>query len=330
MASTWDTALYRRVLFPLLKRLDAESAHHLAVVGLNLASALAPTLARPGGRSVELWGLQFPNRIGLAAGFDKNATAVRALAALGFGHVEVGTVTPLPQPGRTKPRVFRLEQDDGLINRLGFPSDGMEAVARRLERLRQREYVLGVNVGPNADSVGVDGFVRAAERLAPLADYLTVNVSSPNTSGLRGLQAAGVLGELLGAVRRVTGKPLLIKIAPDMSESELASVVRTALEHKADGLIATNTTVERPATLRSANAGESGGLSGLPLRDRATEVVRLLARESHGNLPIIAAGGVASESDVRAKLDAGASLVQLYTGFIFHGPGLPRRLSRVA
>ncbi|HEU0168200.1 MAG TPA: quinone-dependent dihydroorotate dehydrogenase [Chloroflexota bacterium] len=302
--------IYQRLVWPWLARLDAETAHHLALGALEWAPL---RLAPPSRAASEVFGLRFANPLGLAAGFDKNGVAVRSLAALGFGHVEVGTVTPRPQPGRPKPRVFRQKDEQALINRLGFPSDGMEVVARRLERLRERRFVLGVNVGPNADAVGVEGFVQAARRLAPLADYVAVNVSSPNTSGLRDLQLEPIVEAVLPVIGR---KPLLVKVSPDLTDEQVRRTCEVLAAHGVAGAIATNTTVQ--------HGGETGGLSGPPLRARATQVVRMLA----DRLPVVGVGGVASARDAQEKLDAGAALVQLYTGFIYGGPLLPRRIVR--
>ena len=322
--------LYRKLLFPLLASLDAETSHHLVLNLLRRSQLVAPVLAplMSVRAPVPAFGLTFPNAIGLAAGFDKNALAVRGLAALGFGHIEIGTVTPRPQPGRERPRLFRLKEDQALINSLGFPSQGMEAVARRLERLTHRDFILGVNVGPNAGSVGVDDFVRAAQRLAPLADYLTVNVSSPNTAGLRDMQASRALADLLSGVTAVVSAPVLVKIAPDLNEQRLCAMLEVIQAHRVAGVIATNTTVARPPQLRSPHAAEAGGLSGRPLAERSTEIIRLIAHHTHGQLPIIGAGGIATPADAQAKLAAGATLLQIYTGFIYEGPFLPRRLAR--
>ncbi|MBV8083991.1 MAG: quinone-dependent dihydroorotate dehydrogenase [Chloroflexi bacterium] len=302
--------MYRRLVWPLLARLDAETAHHLALWALQWAPL---PMVPPSGSAKDVFGLRFPNPLGLAAGFDKNGIAVRSLAALGFGHIEVGTVTPRPQAGRPKPRVFRLSDEEALINRLGFPSDGMEAVASRVARLQTRNFVLGVNIGPNADAVGVEGFVQAAQRLAPLADYVAVNVSSPNTTGLRDLS----LEPVVEAVLPVLGaKPLLVKVSPDLTDEQVRHTADVLAAYGVTGAIATNTTVQHD--------GESGGLSGPPLRARATEVVRMLA----DRLPVVGVGGVSSARDAQDKLDAGASLVQLYTSFIYQGPLLPARIVR--
>jgi dihydroorotate dehydrogenase len=327
-----SAGLYRRVLFPLLTLADAERSHNLALRALAAAGAVAPLLKTvlavddPRLR-VRTMGLTFANPVGLCAGFDKDGIAVRGNAALGFSHVEVGTVTPQPQPGRPRPRLFRLKPDRALINRMGFPSHGAAAVVHHLRDLRRRDFVLGVNVGPNAGSVGVDDFVSAAFALSPHADYVTVNVSSPNTSGLRGMQRADALASLLGALDWLQA-PLLVKIAPDLEDAELRDVLDAIMAHQVAGVIATNTTVDRPPSLHSSPAvAEAGGLSGEPLRRRATGVVRAIARHTGGRLPIVASGGIASAEHALEKLEAGASLVQIYTGFIYEGPLAVRRIN---
>ncbi|HEX6513061.1 MAG TPA: quinone-dependent dihydroorotate dehydrogenase, partial [Chloroflexota bacterium] len=313
-------ALYRKLIFPLLTLPEPEASHELALRALARAPIPRRWLAVDDPRlHVSAFGLKFRNPVGLAAGFDKNGIAARGLAALGFGHVEIGTVTPRPQSGRPKPRLFRLKQDQALVNRLGFPSMGADAVDRKLERLARRDFVLGANVGPNAGSVGIEDFVAAARILASHVDYLTVNVSSPNTAGLRDMQQTGLLAELLQALAPLDG-PLLVKIAPDLTDEQLAGMLDVILVHNVAGVVATNTTVERPANLRSPGAAETGGLSGRPLRDRSTKVVAFIYRHTGGKLPIVAAGGVATAQDALAKLQAGACLVQLYTGFVYEGP----------
>ncbi|HVA24625.1 MAG TPA: quinone-dependent dihydroorotate dehydrogenase [Chloroflexota bacterium] len=325
-------SLYRNLLFPLLTLTEPEVSHDIALRALGAVAVVGPLvrgrLAVDDARLRMLaFGLELANPVGLSAGFDKNAVAVRGLAALGFGHVEVGTVTPRPQPGRPKPRLFRLKKDKALINRLGFPSLGALAVANNLRHLARRNFVLGANVGPNADSVGVEDFVASALALAPHADYVTVNVSSPNTSGLRGMQQADTLATLLEALDWLP-KPLLVKIAPDLSEDELGAMVEVIQGHKVAGVIATNTTTDRPPNLESRQAAEAGGLSGLPLRGRATEVIRFIYRVTEGKLPIIGAGGIATAADAIEKLEAGASLIQLYTGFIYEGPSAVRAINQ--
>lgn len=325
--------MYRRLLFPLLTKLEPERSHELALtllrLGVPAAGLIQGLFATSDPRlRVHAFGLEFANPIGLAAGFDKNGVAAPAIAALGFGHVEVGTVTPRPQPGKPKPRLFRLKEDAALINRLGFPSLGANRVARHLESLVARHFVLGANVGPNADSVGVEDFVTAAGALVGYVDYLTVNVSSPNTAGLRGMQHTEVLAQLLAAVMPAAPIPVLVKIAPDLSDAELVDVLDVVVAHGVSGIVATNTTVERPDSLRGLAANEAGGLSGLPLRDRSNDVVRIIYRHTSGSLPIVAAGGVATWRDALDKIEAGATLVQLYTGFVYEGPTVARRINR--
>ncbi|HLG71029.1 MAG TPA: quinone-dependent dihydroorotate dehydrogenase [Chloroflexota bacterium] len=319
--------LYRRLLFPLLTLPEPEASHELALKALRLVgTVLSPPRVDPR-LAVNVFGLEFPSPVGLAAGFDKNGLAVRGLAALGFGHIEVGTVTPRPQPGKPKPRLFRLKEDEALINRLGFPSQGAAAVTGRLRKLANRGFVLGVNVGPNADSVGVEGFVESARALAPFADYVTVNVSSPNTEGLRAMQQAGTLAALFEALSWLE-RPLLVKVALDLTEDQLAAILDAVLAQNVAGIIAANTTIERPSDLRSHFAAEAGGLSGLPVRRRSTEMVRSIYRRTEGRLPIVAVGGVFTAEDALQKILAGASLVQVYTGFIYEGPLAARAINR--
>lgn len=336
--------MYRRVIFPALQRLDAERAHDLTLRLLSMADR-APLLRRVLQRltihddprlHVRRWGLDFPHPLGVAAGLDKNAVAVGVWGALGWGHVEVGTVTPQPQPGNPKPRLFRLPADAALINRMGFPGDGAEVVRQRLMR-RETRPIIGINIGANKISVeagrAADDYVAVLGLLAPCADYITINISSPNTARLRALQGRAALAALVsqviearaGLARRV---PLLVKIAPDLAPAELDDVVTVCLTHGVDGIVATNTTIARPASLRSPARVESGGLSGRPLRVRSTAVIRFIAQATGGQLPIIGVGGVASAADVIEKLCAGASLVQIYTGLIYEGPLLARRICR--
>lgn len=338
------STLYERLLFPALRRADAEHVHHrtLALLQLVQARPLARRLleyryhvADPR-LHTRAFGLEFANPVGLAAGFDKNAVAPDALAALGFGHIEVGTVTPRPQPGKPQPRIFRLPDDGALINRLGFPNEGMDAVACRLATRSARRYVLGVNVGPNAASVeggaATADYLAAIEALAPFADYVTINVSSPNTAGLRALQADRALDDLLGAVFRAAAQqhlagPLLLKIAPDLTDDQLDAVLAVALAHPIAGIVATNTTLARPPTLTARVKQESGGLSGVPLRDRSTHVIRTIYQRTEGRLPIVGVGGIFSATDAVEKLRAGATLLQLYTGMIYQGPAIVRAIN---
>jgi dihydroorotate dehydrogenase len=343
------SGLHTRLLF----RLKPERAHHLAVAAMAAAGATRPgralvrrLLGLPAARPVTLWGLRFRNPLGLAAGWDKDARALPGLGAMGFGHIEVGTVTPRPQPGNPSPRVFRLVSDRALINRMGFPGHGAEEMAARLSRWRrgagraEDRPILGVNLGRNKDTPNeraAEDYAALVERLGPLADYLVVNVSSPNTVGLRDLQARDALEALLRpvvAARDIVARetiqagrklPLLVKISPDLGPADLASTLEACLAAGVDGLIATNTTLARPP-LQDAAAGETGGLSGAPLTTRADAVLAEAVRLLDGRLPVIAAGGVMTPEDARRKLDLGAVLVQIWTGFIYGGPSFPRRV----
>ena len=320
-------ALYGLVR-PLLRALPPETAHRLTVAAL--AAGLGGTATDPDPPTLRqhLWGRDFPNPIGIAAGFDKDAHAPAALLRLGFGFVEIGTVTPRPQPGNPKPRVFRLSVDRALINRMGFNSGGLDAALARLARRRRESGVVGINIGKNRDSTdAVADYVEGVRRAAPLADYLVVNVSSPNTPGLRDLQARAVLAELLSAVleaRDGSGAPapLLVKIAPDLSSDERADIATVALSTGIDGIIVSNTTVAPPPGLRGPAAGEAGGLSGRPLFEASTALLGDIYRLTEGKLPLIGVGGVASGADAYAKIRSGASLVQLYTALVFAGPAL--------
>jgi dihydroorotate dehydrogenase len=337
------------VLYPLARallfRLDPERAHRLALLAVARAGTIAPVrravaaaFAAPS-LPVHVFGLTFPNPIGLAAGYDKDGIGFRGLAALGFGHVEIGTVTPEPQSGNPQPRVFRLVEDRSLINRMGFPGRGARYVARQLVRSRPRKVVLGVNIGKQKSTPleeAAEDYELLVDELGPLADYLAVNISSPNTPGLRRLQEAGFLEQLLTrvAARRdlVAGRlgrplPMLVKLAPDLDDRQLRTAVAAIEGAGLDGLIATNTTLGREH-LRSPFAGEEGGLSGAALTARSTEVVRAIHAETRGRLPIVGVGGVMGPDDARAKLAAGATLVQLYTGLVYEGPGLVQRILR--
>ena len=332
---------YRFLFDHWLTRVDPETAHRLgfATIRLRRFVSFRRGLDRRivGASPVEALGLTFPAPLGLAAGFDKNAVGIDALAALGFGFVEVGTVTAEPQPGNPRPRLFRLPADRAIVNRMGFNNDGAEAVARRLAR-RRRRGIVGMNIGktkavPEGDEAAVlADYEKSAGLLAPYADYLVVNVSSPNTPGLRSLQAVERLRPLLQAVRRAAGSaasrrvPLLVKIAPDLSDEDVLAVADLAVELGLDGIVATNTTTSRDGLTTSpaevARVGD-GGLSGAPLRKRALQVLRLL-RERLGPDPvIIAVGGIGDAVDARERLDAGATLLQAYTAFIYEGAGWP-------
>jgi dihydroorotate dehydrogenase len=311
--------------------LDPERAHGLALRAI--ATGLVPHLAFPHDPRLrrQVLGLDFPNPLGLAAGLDKNAAAPNALLGLGFGFVEVGTVTPRPQRGNPRPRLFRLERDEAIINRLGFNNGGYEAAHRRLAA-RRRRGIVGANVGANRDSGDrIGDYAAGVARFADVADYLVINISSPNTPGLRDLQEHAALVTLLAAVTAARGRaakrlPLLLKIAPDLDETALALIAETALSAGVDGMIVTNTTTSRDGVSDLAGAAESGGLSGRPLFRRSTAVLAKLRQLTGGRLVLVGAGGVDSPEAAFAKIAAGADLVQLYTALVFKGPGLPRAI----
>ncbi|HEX5986344.1 MAG TPA: quinone-dependent dihydroorotate dehydrogenase [Nocardioides sp.] len=335
---------YRALFDRVLVRVDAENAHR---AGFRAVRAVRPVTSRipRKRRPVHAMGLEFPGPLGLAAGFDKNAEGIDALAALGFSFVEVGTVTGEPQPGNDRPRLFRLPADRAIVNRMGFNNDGAEVVAERLakRRLKHRDgdVIVGVNIGKtkvvpehDADAVAAD-YEKSTRLLAPYADYLVVNVSSPNTPGLRDLQSVERLRPLLVAVRRQADAvttphvPLLVKIAPDLSDDDVLAVADLALELGLDGIVATNTTISREG-LRSgpeeiARVG-AGGLSGRPLRERSLEVLELLRKRVGPDLTIVSVGGISDADDARVRLDAGATLLQAYTAFVYEGAGWPARV----
>jgi dihydroorotate dehydrogenase len=318
----------------LLLALDPERAHDLTLKTLELG--LYPRAEGPDDERLEqtLFGLDFPNPIGMAPGFDKNARVPRQLLDMGFGFVEVGTVTPRPQSGNPAPRVFRSHADRAVINRLGFNNEGQAAALQRL-KTRPRG-VVGVNLGANRDSADrIEDYVDGIARMAPVADYFTVNISSPNTPGLRDLQAPRKLGELLAKVqeaRKSLGEgapPLLVKLAPDLADADLPEVAGVIEENGADGIIISNTTLARDDLKDQAFARETGGLSGRPLFDRATRTLARVYRLTEGRLPLIGVGGIDSAEKALAKIEAGASLIQIYTGLVFEGPGLIDRIKRV-
>ncbi len=337
--------MYHRLLKPLLFLLPPETAHRVTLGMLHLLLGIPgfPRLFRrlfrtdhPSLRR-DLWGLTFPNPVGLAAGFDKDGRHFRAMAALGFGFVEIGTVTPQGQPGNPKPRLFRLPADQALINRMGFNNDGVEALVRRLRATPPPDgLVIGGNIGKNKSTPNADAlsdYLRCFDALYPYVDYFVVNVSSPNTPGLRDLQEKGPLTALLQGLqsanhRKPSPKPILLKIAPDLTDPQLDDILDIVRQTSLAGIIATNTTLSREGLSSAADrAAEAGGLSGRPLRDRSTEVIRYLHERSGGRLPIIAVGGIFSARDAREKLAAGASLVQVYTGLVYEGPGLVKAIN---
>jgi dihydroorotate dehydrogenase len=320
---------------PLLFRLSAESAHDLMLKALESGLwRLVAGTERPAPPELgqQLWGLDFANPVGLAAGFDKDARVPQAMLRLGFGFVEIGTVTPRPQRGNEKPRLFRLDEDRAVINRMGFNSAGLDAVIERLLAQSRPAGIVGINLGKNRDSEdAAKDYEEGIGRAAPLADFLVVNISSPNTPGLRDLQRRANLESLLArliAARAASGlqPPLLVKIAPDLTPEERADIAEVALAAGIDGLVIGNTTLARPAGLKSAAACEAGGLSGAPLFAPSTALLAEMYRLTQGRLPLVGVGGTASAEDAYAKIRAGASLVELYTALVFEGPALVRRI----
>lgn len=323
--------------------LDPETAHRATIKALALWGAIGAPLGNDSdtkaslGRAqaslgVRIAGIDFPNPIGLAAGLDKNAEAIPGLFALGFGAVEVGTLTPRPQPGNPRPRLFRLVEDEAVINRMGFNNDGIDAALARIAKCKSRKGVLGINVGANKDSDDrVADYALGVGKAAPLADYITINVSSPNTPGLRDLQSRPALDELLAASDAAralpdgTRRPLFLKIAPDLDRAGIEGAVRAAIDNRVDALIVSNTTISRPP-LRSPLAGEAGGLSGKPLSELALAKLVEAREAAAGALPLISAGGIDSADEAKRRLDAGASMVQVYSALVYKGPGLVRAM----
>ncbi|MHA0857944.1 quinone-dependent dihydroorotate dehydrogenase [Paenibacillus sp. CMAA1364] len=338
--------LYKKVAKPILFNLDAEKAHHLVVGGLHTASNIplathmlrtlwgvkeTPELA------VDLFGLHFPSPIGLAAGLDKNAAAVEGFSSIGFGFMEVGTVTPKGQSGNDQPRLFRLPPDEALVNRMGFNNEGVEAMSRRLSSNQKRRIPVAINIGKNKETPNDKAYMDYQEcirKLYPYGDFFVVNISSPNTPDLRNLQYGSELSKLLAYImdemneqRRKynNSKHILVKIAPDVSDAELESMVEVLQSSGVSGVIATNTTLSREG-LNHIHAKETGGLSGKPLRKRSTEIISRIYRQTHGTLPIIGSGGVFTGQDAYEKIRAGASLVEIYTALIYEGPDVNRRI----
>ena len=324
------------LLRPLLFRVDAERAHAISMKLLEIVYRLKLSgllFGKRKGVPVKVLGLEFPNAVGLAAGLDKNGEHIDALAACGFGFVEVGTVTPRPQPGNPKPRLFRLVKDEAIINRMGFNNKGVEYLVNNV-RKSKRDCIIGINIGKNRDTPlenAVDDYASAFEQVYPYADYITVNISSPNTPGLRELQHGEELNRLLQTLKQRqtqlkeqhnSYKPLLIKIAPDLEDEEIKQLAHTLLENEIDGVIATNTSNQRPELKSTDLAAEEGGLSGRPIQPQSDHVLDVLIAALAGKIPVIAVGGIMSAADAHRKIQAGASLVQIYTGFIYAGPKL--------
>jgi dihydroorotate dehydrogenase len=329
---------YERFLRPLLFSIDPESAHHLTIACLRAASHFDPLLRtlkqfRPKPKPKTVFGVNFPNPIGLAAGLDKNAVALPAWTALGFGFIEIGTVTAKPQPGNPKPRIFRLPEQNALINRLGFNNDGADAIAHRLNKLKRSghwpEVPVGINIGKSMTTPITDAtadYLYSFRALRDFADYIVLNVSSPNTPGLRELQETEALADLLQAIAEknlITRRPIVVKIAPELSLAEVEQLVDTCEINKVAGIIATNTTLDH-SSIPDAQA-EHGGLSGAPLREKSTALVRAIAKRS--TIPVIASGGIVDADSAREKFEAGAQLLQIYTGLIYRGPALLREIA---
>ena len=320
-------------LYPLIRplafALDAEMAHRATIAALKWMPPHRPA-ALPDSLRTRVAGLDLPLPVGLAAGFDKDAEVPEQMLSLGFGFVEVGTVTPWPQSGNDKPRLFRLTEDQAVINRLGFNNRGQPAAFDRLQRCANLPGVIGVNLGANKDSEDrIADYVAGVRAMSPVADYLTINISSPNTPGLRQLQDEGMLKALLSAIqeaRPAEGPPIFLKVAPDLGEGEPDQIVRVALQYGIDALIVANTTVSRPS-LKSRFAGEQGGLSGEPLKALALKALRDFREASGGEIPLIGVGGIATADDAWARITAGASLIQLYSAMVYQGPGIARRIA---
>ena len=321
------------MVFPLLKpfihAVDPERAHRISIEALKLAP-LAPRPAGGDSLAIEVAGVRFPNPVGVAAGYDKEAEVPDALLGLGFGFVEVGSITPRPQAGNPKPRLFRLSEDRAVINRMGFNNGGAEAAEARLKRRRARG-VLGINIGANKDSEDrIADYAEMTQRMAPFAAYLTANISSPNTPGLRALQDEGALTELLDAVmdaRGDAGPPVFLKVAPDLEPADIDAIARIGIDKGLGALIVSNTTISRPE-LRSRDKGETGGLSGAPLKDLALERLRDFRKATGGQLPLIGVGGIGSAEDAWERICAGASLVQVYSAMVYEGPGLGKAIAQ--
>jgi dihydroorotate dehydrogenase len=333
--------LLKRILFLF----DPEKVHSFTmktlkifftIPGLKKKFSSYYGLNRPDS-GIRLWGLNFPNRIGLAAGFDKNGDYIEELASLGFGHIEIGTLTPLAQDGNPKPRLFRLENSEALINRMGFNNRGTAKAIENLQKIKDRKFIIGGNIGKNKDTPldkAGDDYLKCWRALYPYVDYFVVNIRSPNTPNLRDLQEKEPLRNLLSllkkeATRTGKDKPLVLKISPDMPFSQLDDILEIIQDIKLDGILATNTTIDRKnLRLKDAHREETGGLSGKPLKNRSTEFIRYIHTKTQGMIPIIGVGGISSPEDALEKIQAGASLVQIYTGFVYEGPGLVKRINQ--
>ncbi|SFK66381.1 quinone-dependent dihydroorotate dehydrogenase [Methylophaga sulfidovorans] len=332
--------MFYRIMRDLMFRLDAEKAHHLGLVGLDCLEMTGMSwlmTRKMNMKPVRVMGLTFPNAVGLAAGLDKNGDHIEAMSALGFGFVEIGTVTPRPQPGNPKPRLFRIPEAQGIINRMGFNNLGVDHLIEQVQAA-DTKTLIGINIGKNFDTPvekAVDDYLIGLNKVYPHADYVTINISSPNTPGLRTLQFGESLDSLLSALKNAQAElaeqyekyvPMAVKVAPDLTKEEVSQLAQAFNKHKIDAVIATNTTMVRETVAGLKNADEAGGLSGAPVFEKSTEIVRLFREALDDDLPIIAAGGIMSAQQALAKLDAGASLVQIYSGLIYQGPKLIREV----
>ena len=315
------------LLRPLAFTLDPENAHGATISALKLGPRRHRVRFPPSLRT-KVAGIEFPSPVGLAAGFDKDAEVPEQMLALGFGFVEVGTLTPRPQQGNPRPRLFRLAEDRAVINRMGFNNLGQSAAVERLRRCSRADGVIGVNIGANKDSRDrIADYMEGVRLMSPVARYITINISSPNTPGLRALQDQGALDELLAAIEDARSeRPIFLKVAPDLEKADVERIVRAALDHHIDALIVSNTTVSR-TSLRSRHAGETGGLSGEPLKSLALDALRLFRKASGGEIPLIGVGGIANTDDAWERICAGASLIQLYSAMVYEGPGIARRIA---
>lgn len=333
-----------RVVRPLLFSLPPEAAHRLALRMIQAlgwsctARSILRKIYRSQDKPVDLWGLRFPNRVGLAAGWDKDGLAIDGLSSLGFGHIEIGTVTPKPQGGRAKPRIFRLPEDESIINRMGFPSKGEDHLFERFLYLQRSDTIIGVNIGKNSDTPNErahEDYCGLLALFARYADYVTINLSSPNTEGLRDLQSRNAMEHLLENIRGVRRdmpdprqrKPVLVKISPDLTDTQLEESVGVALDKEIDGIIVTNTTTSRIG-LTSTRRFEAGGASGKILTDVSREALRKVVHQVDGRIPVISSGGIMTPKEGKLRVDMGASLVQLYTGFVYHGPKLVKQINQ--
>ncbi|XP_065082345.1 dihydroorotate dehydrogenase (quinone), mitochondrial [Ochlerotatus camptorhynchus] len=331
---------YESVFMPFVRLIPPETAHQLAVFGVKM-DLVRPNYQDPETLRTRLLGMTVSNPVGIAAGFDKHGEAVNGLHSIGFGFVEIGSVTPNPQPGNSRPRVFRLNEDKAIVNRYGFNSEGHDVVFERLKKTREESknrVTLGINLGRNKHSPDAyNDYIQGIKKFSSLADYLVINISSPNTPGLRSMQNKTTLQVLLTEVRKARSslpseeqRPILVKIAPDLADEDVLEIVTvvTQKEFAVDGVIVSNTTIDRPSTLKSINAGQLGGLSGAPLNQRTTQLIAKVYKWSEGKIPIIGVGGIFSGQDAYEKILAGASAVQLYTSFIFHGPPVVKRIKQ--